>query len=98
GFSRDWSSDVCSSDLDDYPHSTSACVLEGTEVFEIPRDAVVRIAEERPALYARLVGGAAQTIADRLRGSTPVMTGPGATYVSGADRKSVVEGERGDRG
>jgi aspartate ammonia-lyase len=73
--------------LDDYPHSTSACVLEGTEVFEIARESVARVAEERPALYARLVGGAAQTIADRLRGSGVAMSGPGATYVSGAVRR-----------
>ena len=73
--------------LDDYPHSTSACVLEGTEVFEIEREAVARVAAERPALFARLVGGAALTIADRLRTSTAALSGPGATYVSGAVRR-----------
>jgi aspartate ammonia-lyase len=73
--------------LDDYPHSTSARVIEGTEVFEIPREAIVRIAAERPELYARLVGRAAQTIATRLQTSGAQIPGPGARYVSGAVRR-----------
>jgi aspartate ammonia-lyase len=81
--------------LDDYPHSTSACVLEGTEVFEISREAVAALAVERPELYARLLGGAAQTIADRLRSAGAGVAGPGATYVSGeARREKDLLGER----
>jgi aspartate ammonia-lyase len=37
--------------LDDYPHSTSALVIEPAEVLEIPRDAFAHIAIERPELY-----------------------------------------------
>jgi aspartate ammonia-lyase len=73
--------------LDDYPHSTSACVVEGTEVFEIPRDAIERIASERAELFGRLIGGAAQTIASRLRTAGPQLAGRAATYASGAVRR-----------
>ena len=73
--------------LDDYPHSTSALVLEGTEVFELSREALAVAASERPALYARLLGLAAQTIAGRLRSANLHLTGPGATYLSGAVRR-----------
>jgi aspartate ammonia-lyase len=72
--------------LDDYPHSTSGYVIEPTETIQIPRDAVARIAQERPELYARLVAGAAQSIADRLRG-TPGRAGIGEEYESGEKRR-----------
>src|SRR5690606_8225753 len=40
--------------LDDYPHSTSAYVSEPVEAIEFPREIIMRIAQERPMLYARL--------------------------------------------
>jgi len=69
--------------FDDFPHSTSALVLESAEVFEIPRESVERLATEQPELYARLVRGAARTIAQRLRGGS----GIGQAYVSGEVRR-----------
>jgi aspartate ammonia-lyase len=72
--------------LDDYPHSTSGYVVEPTQTIQIPRDSVARIAHERPELYARLVAGAAQSIADRLR-STPGRAGLGEEYGSGEQRR-----------
>jgi aspartate ammonia-lyase len=71
--------------LDDYPHSTSAFVVEPTEVFEIPREAIAKAAVERPELYARLVAGAAQIIADRLRNTSA--RGMGESYSSGDVRR-----------
>jgi aspartate ammonia-lyase len=68
--------------LDDTPHSASALVREAAEVLEIRREAIARMASERPELYARLVGGAVRTIASRL--------GPDRTveaYVSGEVRR-----------
>ncbi len=72
--------------LDDYPHSTSGYVVEPTETIQIPRDAIVRIATERPELYGRLVAAAAQSIADRLR-ATPGRAGAGEEYESGEMRR-----------
>jgi aspartate ammonia-lyase len=72
--------------LDDYPHSTSGYVIEAADTIQIPREAIVRIAAERPELYGRLVAGAAQLIADRLR-ATPGRAGIGEEYESGEMRR-----------
>jgi aspartate ammonia-lyase len=72
--------------LDDYPHSTSAQVVESAEVLEIPRDAFDRIAVERPDLYRRLLTSAARTIAERLRSAGHAL-GPGEAYMSGEVRR-----------
>jgi aspartate ammonia-lyase len=71
--------------LDDYPHSTSAKVLEAVELVELPREAVQQLATEQPELYARLLAAAAQLIADRVR--TPSARGIAETYVSGEVRR-----------
>jgi aspartate ammonia-lyase len=72
--------------LDDYPHSASARVIEACETIEIPRDAIERLSREHPDVYARLVSGAARTIAGRIsaggRGA-----GFGEAYVSGEVRR-----------
>jgi aspartate ammonia-lyase len=72
--------------LDDYPHSTSALVVEPCEVLEIPRDAFARIAEERPDLYRRLLTTAARTIAERLSSGTG-RGGVAESYISGEVRR-----------
>jgi aspartate ammonia-lyase len=69
--------------LDDYPHSTSGIVLEPTEVVEIPRVAIDALMRERPQLYSRLVAGAAQTIAMRLRAANARLAGRAESYLSG---------------
>lgn len=69
--------------LDEYPHSTSATISEPTEALEIPRSAITRIASERPELYARLVVGAAQIIANRLRSANASLAGHPETSLSG---------------
>ena len=73
--------------LDEYPHSTSAFVVQPTEVFELPREAVAEIARERPVLYARLVMGAAQVIASRLRAANAHLAGSAESYLSGELRQ-----------
>ncbi len=73
--------------LEDYPHSTSAYVVEATEVVEISRESIDRIAAERPALYARLVVGAAQIIASRLRAANARLAGREQIYLSGELRR-----------
>jgi len=72
--------------LEDYPHSTSARVVEPAEVLEISRDFIDTVAEERPALYARLVVGAAQAIAAQLRAANSRLSGRAEAYLSGAQR------------
>jgi aspartate ammonia-lyase len=72
--------------LDDYPHSTSALVVESAEVLEIPRDAFAHIAEERPDLYRRLLSAAARMIAERLSSPSGRATGRGESYISGEVR------------
>ncbi|HUF51942.1 MAG TPA: aspartate ammonia-lyase [Longimicrobiales bacterium] len=69
--------------LDDYPHSTSAHALEPTEVVQLPRDAVQRIAADRPDLYARILAAAASIIAERLH----TRGGVGESYASGEMRR-----------
>ncbi|HEY8468239.1 MAG TPA: aspartate ammonia-lyase [Longimicrobiales bacterium] len=73
--------------LDDYPHSTSAYVTEPVEAVELPRAAITRIAEERPALYARLAIAAAQIIASRLRAANARLAGREQVYLSGELRR-----------
>ncbi|HEX7120264.1 MAG TPA: aspartate ammonia-lyase [Longimicrobiales bacterium] len=73
--------------LDHYPHSTSGFVAEPAEVVEIPREAIDRIAAERPGVYARLVSGAAQVIASRLRAANQRLAGRGQMYLSGELRR-----------
>jgi aspartate ammonia-lyase len=73
--------------LEEYPHSTSGYVLEPTEVLEIPRDAVGRIAAERPTLFGKLVAGAAQVIAGRLRSANTYLAGKDQYYLSGELRR-----------
>ncbi|MFO7893744.1 MAG: aspartate ammonia-lyase [Longimicrobiales bacterium] len=71
--------------LDDYPHSTSAYVREPLEALEIPREAIHRIAREKPDLYSRLVSGAVQLITSRVS-TAGRMAGGEAAYLSGAVR------------
>ncbi|HEX2166486.1 MAG TPA: aspartate ammonia-lyase [Longimicrobiales bacterium] len=73
--------------LDDYPHSTSALVMESAEILEIPRDAFSHIAGERPDLYRRLLSAAARMIAERLSSAAARATGRGESYLSGEVRR-----------
>ena len=74
--------------LDDGPHSTTAVAREATELLVLDRDAIAEIERDRPRLFARLVAGAASTIAGRLRrASAQLVTGRGEVYLSGALRR-----------
>jgi aspartate ammonia-lyase len=73
--------------LDDYPHSTSGVVVEAMEVIELPRDAINRLVEQHPQLYSRMVAGAAQTIAMRLRAANARVAGRAESYLSGELRR-----------
>ena len=82
--------------LEEYPHSTSAVVLEPTEVVEFPRENILALANEHPLLYSRLVLAAAQVIASRLRVVNQHISTPGEAYISGELRKEKdLLGERG---
>ncbi len=70
--------------LDDYPHASSAVVIEAAEIAELPRDAIDTLATERPDLYARLVRNAASLIAARLSSAS---TPRAEYYMSGAMRR-----------
>ena len=69
--------------LDDYPHSTSALVLEDAAVLEFKRDDVQALLDQQPDLHAKLVVGAAQIIASRLRSANQGLVGVSDSYVSG---------------
>ncbi len=74
--------------LDDDPHSTTGVAREDTSLLVLDRAAIAEIEGERPRLYARLVAGAASTIAGRLRNaSARLTTGRGEVYLSGALRR-----------
>jgi aspartate ammonia-lyase len=73
--------------LDDYPHSTSGIVTEPMEVLEIPRVNIDALMNEHPHLYSRLVAGAAQTIAMRLRAANARLAGRAESYISGELRR-----------
>jgi len=73
--------------LDEYPHSTSGVALEDSEVLEIPRAVFERLSHEQPALYSKLITGAAQIIASRLRAANSRLTGRGESYLSGETRR-----------
>ncbi|HSL71570.1 MAG TPA: cyclic nucleotide-binding domain-containing protein, partial [Longimicrobiales bacterium] len=45
--------------LDEYPHSTTAVVLEPTTVIEFPREPLLQTLRAHPGLFARLALGAA---------------------------------------
>ncbi len=69
--------------LDDYPHSTSALVLDPTTVLEFQREALSVLPQQRPELHSKLAVGAAQILAGRLRAANQGRAGAGDTYVSG---------------
>jgi aspartate ammonia-lyase len=73
--------------LDESPHSTTATVIEAAEILELPRTAFTRIATERPALYGRLLVGAAQIIANRLRAANASLAGREVAPISGELRR-----------
>jgi aspartate ammonia-lyase len=73
--------------LDEYPHSTSATVTEAAVILELPREASARIAVERPALYGRLVVGAAQILASRLRAANASLADQADANLSGELRR-----------
>ncbi|MGH7468963.1 MAG: aspartate ammonia-lyase [Longimicrobiales bacterium] len=81
--------------LDDYPHSTSALVLDATMVLEFPREAVQSLIATRPELYSKLVVGAAQIMASRLRAANQGLAGVGDIYLTGELRaENDLLGER----
>jgi aspartate ammonia-lyase len=69
--------------LDDYPHSTSAVVLEATEIAQLRREVMDHLSSEKPDLYARLMAAAASVIAARLHTRDSV----GESYASGEVRR-----------
>ena len=69
--------------LDDYPHSTSALVLEATEIAQLRREVMDHLSNEKPDLYARLMAAAASVIAARLHMRDSV----GESYASGEVRR-----------
>ena len=73
--------------LDDYPHSSSAYVIEASEIVQLDRDAMVELGREAPELYAKLLSGAAQVIASRLHSGAIHLVGRGETYLSGKLRR-----------
>jgi aspartate ammonia-lyase len=73
--------------LDEYPHSTSATVTDAAVVVELSREASARIAVERPALHGRLVVGAAQIVASRLRAANASLADRAETQLSGELRR-----------
>ncbi len=81
--------------LDDYPHSTSALVLEDAEALEIPRTEMQAILAEHPQVFAKLAVGAAQIIASRLRTANQMLSGVTDSYMSNElRRESDLLGER----
>jgi aspartate ammonia-lyase len=81
--------------LDDYPHSTSAVVLEPAEAIEFRREALQAVLRERPELYSKLTVAAAQIMASRLRAANQGLAGIGETYLSGELRhESDLLGDR----
>ncbi|NJD10041.1 MAG: cyclic nucleotide-binding domain-containing protein, partial [Gemmatimonadetes bacterium] len=67
--------------LDDYPHSTSAYVVQPTEVFQLPRPVLADLSRDYPGLYQHLVARAAQVMAEQIRAP-----GIGESYLSGGVR------------
>ena len=56
--------------LDDLPHSTSAVVRHGAEVWQIPRRHLEEFRAQKPDVYYRIVARVAKGISERLRIST----------------------------
>lgn len=73
--------------LDDYPHGASARVIQPCEVLEIPRTEIESLSREQPDLYAKIVSGAARTIASRISSTGAPGLGFGEAYASGEMRR-----------
>ena len=69
--------------LDNYPHSTSALVVDAAEVIEFQRDTVHELLRSAPELYSKLVVGASQIMSSRLRSANQSLAGIGEGYISG---------------
>jgi len=75
--------------LEEYPHSTSAVVVDDARVVEISRDKLRVVIEERPELYGKLALAAARVISSRLRNTGTRVPGRGASYLSGELREET---------
>ena len=73
--------------LDEYPHSTSALVLEDVQAVEFPRESLQAYLTERPQTHSKLTFAAAQIIASRLRAANQGLAAIGETYLSGELRR-----------
>ncbi len=74
--------------LDDSPHGTTARTLEPLTIATMGADELKLITQERPTLYAALVGRAARSISQRLRAADATLVGRGRTlgFAGGATR------------
>jgi len=75
--------------LEEYPHSTSAVVVEAAEVVEIPREKLRLVIERRPELYGKLALAAARVISSRLRNASARLPGRAASYLTGEMREET---------
>ncbi|MFN0126152.1 MAG: aspartate ammonia-lyase [Verrucomicrobiales bacterium] len=81
--------------LDDSPHATSGMTRQGATVWQIPREALDRLREEKPDSYYRIVGRVAARISDRLRHAAERIAGENAGLrLSSVRRESDSLGER----
>jgi aspartate ammonia-lyase len=75
--------------LEEYPHSTSALVVDDARVVEISREKLRRVIEERPELYGKIALAAARVISSRLRNAGTRVSGRAASYLTGELREET---------
>jgi len=73
--------------MDDYPHSTSARVVEDAVLLTLSRDALRALLDEKPALAAKILSRTARVISRRIRQTTNQVVDAAAQYISGRTRR-----------
>ncbi len=73
--------------MDDYPHSTSARVVENAVLLTLSRDALRALLDEKPALAAEILSRTARVISRRMRQTTNQVVDAAAQYISGRTRR-----------
>jgi len=72
--------------LDNYPHSTSARVVEKADILTLSRDDFLTYLEGHPQSAAKIISQISRIIGRRMRQSTNQVVNAAAPYVSGATR------------
>jgi len=72
--------------MDDYPHSTSARVIEKSVIYKISREKIIDLFSQKPDFAALILSGITRVISRRMRQASTRVVNVAAQYISGRTR------------